>query len=201
MLASKDKTPHEQFATAARAVDIEAMRAQVVAGFDLTTPDEHGVSILEAVIDLLPDAPDPQRYEVVREMLRLGADPRQTNFDESGPLFSAILSMDTEMLRILIDAGADPNAEKMDTSCESLYDWAEFDYRYEVWDINDLGNPTEDDRKDEDVWLNYLDRLAVREGKRRPDHLILLRARGALTMAELNAVRNGRSDLIPPSQE
>ena len=189
MLTSIDKNPFEKFVDAAYAGDIAAMRDQARAGFDLTTPDDVGETILEAIIDSMADISGPQRYEVVRETLRLGANPCKMNRDGFGPLFSAILAMDAEMLRILLDVGADPNAEKMDTSCESLYDWAEFDYRYEEWDINDFGSPTEEDRRNEKAWLNYLDCLALRKGRRRPDHLILLRERGALTMAELNASR------------
>ncbi len=89
------------------------------------------------------------------------------------------------MLRILLDEGADPNAVTMDSESESLYDWAEFDYRYEVWDINPPEEGTPGDRVDEDAWLQYLDRLALKYGKRRPGHLQLLRDRGALMRADI----------------
>ena len=89
------------------------------------------------------------------------------------------------MIRILLDAGADPNAEKMDSESESFHDWAEFDYRYEIWSVNPPEKAIDADRSSEDAWLAYLDRLAVKYGKRRPDHLQLLRRRGALSMAEL----------------
>ncbi len=75
---------------------------------------------------------------MIREILRLGADPRVLSHDGSNPLFTAVLHMDNEMLRILLDAGADPNqplriplaagsdAWSTDAMDESLYDWAEF---------------------------------------------------------------------------
>jgi hypothetical protein len=43
--------------------------------------------------------------------------------------------MDTEMLRLLLDAGADPNVVRIrnDGDRESLYDWAHAVYHDEVW--------------------------------------------------------------------
>lgn len=49
---------------------------------------------------------------------------------------------------------------------------------------------------DEDQWLTYLDQLALSLGQRRPDHLILLRQRGALTACEM-AVKLGASPNTP----
>ena len=185
------------FVASACAGDIEAMRAQVAAGLDLNGWDQFGDTLLEQVISKLDlEAP---RYEVVQEMLRLGADPCRLSKDGSSPLFVAVLNMDTEMLRILLDGGADPNAllritlgakgdargMEMDNVDESLYDWADFAYRYEVWNMRLPEEASAAERSSEDAWLGYLDRLAVQHGKRRPDHLRLLRERGALSMAEL----------------
>jgi hypothetical protein len=57
---------------------------------------------------------------------------------------------------------------KWKTLGESLYDWADFAYRYEVWSMNLPEEATVDERSDMDAWLGYLDRLAVKHGKRRP---------------------------------
>lgn len=187
------------FVASASAGDIEAMRAQVAAGLDLNGWDQFGDTLLEQVISRLDLDLDASRYEVVQEMLRLGADPCRLSKDGSSPLFVAVLDMDTEMLRILLDGGANPNAllritlgadrdaggVEMDALDDSLYDWADFAYRYEVWQLRLPEEASAAERSSEDAWLGYLDRLAVQHGKRRPDHLRLLRERGALSMAEL----------------
>ncbi|MEF8750097.1 MAG: ankyrin repeat domain-containing protein [Candidatus Accumulibacter propinquus] len=191
------------FVSSACAGDIDAMRAQVAEGLDLNGRDRFGDTLLELVISELEYCPEAPKYRVVQEMLRLGADPCGLSKDGSSPLFMAILNMDTEMLRILLNGGADPNALlritlgagadpdvlEMETLGESLYDWADFAYRYEVWSMNLPEEATVAERSDMDAWLGYLDRLAVKHGKRRPDHLRLLRQRGALSMAELRQRR------------
>lgn len=164
--------------------DIEAMRAQVVGGFDLNGKDRFGDTILERVINDLELFPTTRKYEVIREMLRLGADPQGLSEDGSSPLLIAVLNMDAEMVRILLDAGADPNAVGMRARNELLYDWADFVYRQEVWNVKLPEEATMADRTDIDAGLRYLDRLAVKYGRRRPDHLRLLRERGALSISE-----------------
>jgi hypothetical protein len=192
----------EAFVSSACAGDIAAMRAQVAEGLDVNDSDSFGDTLLEQVIGSLGFCPPSSRYPVIKEMLRLGADPCALNADGSTPLFSAVLSMDTELLRILLDGGADPNAillipidvdvgftaanmQALETMDESLYDWAEFAYRYEVWDTDLPEDPRATDQVDQDAWLRFLDRLAIKYGKRRPDFLRLLRQRGALTITEL----------------
>jgi len=81
------------------------------------------------------------------------------------------------------DAENTENREQADG--ETLYDYAEFDYRYETYDMKLPEEPAETDRVSEDAWLKFLDRLAIKYGKRRPDHLFLLRERGALTTDEV----------------
>ncbi len=164
--------------------DIEAMRAQVVGGFDLNGKDRFGDTMLERVISDLELFPTTRKYEVIREMLRLGADPQGLSEDGSSPLLIAVLNMDAEMVRILLDAGADPNAVGMRARNELLYDWADFVYRQEVWNVKLPEEATMADRTDIDAGLRYLDRLAVKYGRRRPDHLRLLRERGALSISE-----------------
>ena len=101
--------------------------------------------------------------------------------------------MDSELLGILLSAGADPNQPKGLCESDSFYDWAEYDYCYNVWMrdnaefelINPPEESTEADRASEDSWLNYLDRMAVKYGVRRPDHLFLLRRYGAKSAQEI----------------
>jgi hypothetical protein len=197
--------PIEAFVASASAGDIEAIRTQVAQGFDLNCTDRLGDTVLERVISELACCSATPRYEVIREMLHLGADPGLLSDDGSSPLFTATLHMDSEMLRILLDAGADPNQPlrillgagvepgvlSTDAIDESLYDWAEFAYRYEVWHSRLPAPATAADTADQGSWLLYLDRLAVTYGKRRPDYLRLLRARGALALAEVQAANRG----------
>jgi ankyrin repeat protein len=197
------------FVSSACAGDIDAMRAQVAEGLDLNGREQFGDTLLELVISELEYCPEAPKYKVVQEMLWLGADPCRLSEDGSSPLFTAILNMDTEMLRILLDGGADPNVllritlgagadpgiVEMETLGESLYDWADFAYRYDVWNMRLPEEATAAERSDKDAWLRYLDRLAVKHGKRRPDHLRLLSQRGALSMAELRQRRQTTNGL------
>lgn len=189
-LQSSSEEAFQRLGSLACAGDLDGLRTLVANGFDLAVRSPLGETPLRRVLADIDHAPEAPRYAVVQELLRLGADARQIGTDGTGPLFMAVLSMDTEMLRILLDAGADPNAEEMDPAVESLYDWAVFDYRYEIWNLNLPADPADSDRASEDAWLAFLDRLAIQHGKRRPDHLLLLRERGALCMKELN-LRSG----------
>jgi hypothetical protein len=165
--------------------DIDAIRAQVAGGFDLNGRNHFGDTILEYAINALEYYPETPKYEVVHTMLKLGADPNGLSQDGSTPLFAAVMNMDSGMLRLLLDAGADPNVfrTRLDGGVESLYDWASHAYLYEVWKSRPPLEATAAER-DEDVWLAHLSRLAGQYGKRRPDHLQLLRERGARSTAE-----------------
>lgn len=179
-----------QFLNSACAGDVDAMRTQATAGFDCNSIDQFDRPLLEIIIGDLEFVPNIPKYEVVQEMLRLGANVRQLNSDGLGPLFAAVLNMDTEMLRILLDAGADPNLEMESDSIETLLDWALWDYRYEIWNCSEVICEPDDDYEVDywshaDLRLRHLDRLAVKYAKRRPDHLLLLRERGALTIYEV----------------
>lgn len=190
------------FVASARAGDTAAMRALVAGGFDINGYDRQGDTILQHVIAALEFCPALRRCQVVSEMLRLGADPGAVGRDGASPLFQASMNMDSALLRILLDAGADPNAmlrilagagsgspaAGADRRCEqSLYDWARFAYCYEVWRgrLPAEARPADGRGEDEEAWLDRVDRLAVSHGRRRPDHLRLLRERGALRLADL----------------
>lgn len=166
------------------------------AGADINARHEYGDSLLQRVIS---DWEQPaKRLDVVRFMLDHGADPTLLNDDCSGPFFSAVISQEEEILRLLLEAGADPNRERDDP--ESLYDWAEFDYRYETYRDEDMHfdlpeTPTDKDQENEGAWLEFLDRVAVKHGRPRPTMLRLLRQYGAKTTAELE----GHSVVLPPS--
>lgn len=158
-------------------------------GADINARNDYGESLLQDVISPIHDR--AELLAITRFMLEHGANPRLITPDGGGPLFSAVIRQDTGLLRLLLDHGADPNLEH--DLGESLYDWAEFDYRYETYDLNLPDEPTEAQKASEEEWLLFLDNLALKYGKRRPDYLILLRERGALTSAEQRA-RAGNAD-------
>lgn len=150
------------------------------AGAAINARNPHGESLLHDVMGSFQD--DAERRIVVSFMLDHGADPRLLAPDGSGPLFSAVIAQDASVLQLLLDHGADPNREHDDG--EALYDFAEFDYRFEAYELNLPEKPDDADKATEDAWLEYLDRLALKYGKPRPACLRLLRERGALTRAE-----------------
>jgi hypothetical protein len=169
------------------------LRELVEGGADVNEVEPGGDSILaDILLDLCVDEV-PQRYTVVRALLELGADPNVLGEERSSPMATPMIRMDTEMLRILLEAGADPNKAGGDLGSESFYDWAEFDYRFQAFahDQLEVDRPTNADKKDEDSWLEFLDRIAKKHGYRRPDHLFLLRMYGAKSMAEMKGTDEG----------
>lgn len=108
-------------------------------------------------------------------------------------LHAAMLTKNIELMRVLLEGGAEPNSMSGSSPGETLYDWAEFDYRYSTWDkpfglqgsLMPPDVPTANDEASEDAWLRYLDRCAVTHDARRPDYLFLLREFGARKASEL----------------
>ena len=154
-------------------------------GADINAQNELEETVLNEIVDKLQD--DPDRYKVVTFLLNHGADPKILDKERCGPLQNAMFVMDTEMLKLLLEHGADPNAESGSTDNETLYDWAEIDYRYQIYDFHLPEDPTEADRVDEESWLSYLERLAAKYHKRPPLHLRLLRSYGARCADELRS--------------
>lgn len=168
----------------------QVIRDAVANGFDLNTPNSDksfcDYILSEAISELsYPFENKPYRYEIVKLLLELGANPNQLDIEKSGALTNAMIAMDTEMVRILLEAGANPNHYGGFSESETFYDYAEFDYRYRIYEMNNYPEqlPT---YVDEDSWLLWLDKIAIKYNKRRPDHLFLLRQCGAKTTDELN---------------
>jgi hypothetical protein len=100
-------------------------------GFALNGTNHFGDTILEYAISVLEFYPEAPKYAVVQEMLRLGANPRRSSARMAqARSLRPLLNLDTEMLRLLLDAGADPNVGRIrvDGAVESLYDWAHSAY-------------------------------------------------------------------------
>lgn len=126
---------------------------------------------------------NPRRVEIIRTLLALGADPKLLTNDGYGPLVAAAIIKDAVIIEMLLQAGADPNAEV--DGGETAYDWAEFDYRFDEYDLKLPEEPTPEDEVSEEAWLMFLDRLAIKYGKMRPDYVMVLRKYGALRSREL----------------
>jgi hypothetical protein len=169
--------------------DLETVKTMVTDGFNLATTNQYGESVLGETICYLCVYGDvePHRFEVVKLLLALGANPNQHDSNGCGALQDAIFAMDTELIKILLDAGAKPNDFSNEYKDETLYSWGVLEYQFHIWDVNKF--PEEPNLKlleyDEEKWLNWFDAMAIKDGRRRPDHLFLLREYGARTLEEL----------------
>ncbi len=177
----------DEIMNAACARDTRLLREMAAGGADFNETDKWGTSLLSDVLETLYREECPFRYEVATLLVELGADVNILDREGSGPLNRALLHMDTKMLRFLLDAGADPNPNQfVEFNGESLYDDAEFDYRWLHVFFNGLPEkPTDEDHKSEESWLAFLDRLAIKYNVRRPDYLFLLRVYGGRRRSEL----------------
>ncbi len=168
--------------------DLDQAAKLLEQGADINKKNKWDDTLLHDVILLVSDG--DKRHRIVKFMLDRGADPTILDDEGGGPLWLAVFAQDTELLRLLLDRGADPNLERNGDVHESLYDAAEFDYRYHVYDGPLPEKPTEADKESEEAWLNFLDRIARKYGHRRPDYVMLLRERGAKTWTEQQGEEN-----------
>jgi len=171
--------------------DLELMRELVQRGANLNKLEPGKDSLFEDIVFCLCCDDVPHRYTVVRTLLEMGADPNALGEERRSPMTTPMIRMDTEMLRILLEAGADPNKAAGFMESESFYDHAVFDHWYQALELDRLVGATEDDKKDEDAWLAFLDRTAIERNVRRPDYLFLLRQYGAKSMTEMKGTEEG----------
>lgn len=163
--------------------DVARMQRVVEAGYDLNCEGRHFDTPLgHAILNVRnPRA----RLRAVRALLASGAraDPDP---DGSGPLFAAAIQRDADVMQLLLDHGA--AADREHDMGDPILDWATFDYRFETYgeDLELPEQPTAADTATPDTWLEFLDRIAIKYGKRRPDYLFLLRSHGARTYAEMH---------------
>lgn len=178
--------PTSKLAQAVSAGDIVAARGALQDGADpnhLEGPDTD--SILNVAVNWTQDA--AVRFAMAELLLESGADPNLPQNKNMTPLASALLHMDTELVRLLLDHGANPNL--VVDGPESTFDWAHFDYRFYVWDLQIPDGFPRDDNTTEDDFLDFLDRKALEHGKLPPAHLLLMRQRGARTLEEIEMGR------------
>ncbi|MGS0941475.1 ankyrin repeat domain-containing protein [Pseudomonas luteola] len=171
----------------------------------LNALDSFGEPLLESVTASLSEETElKHRGRVVEFLIAAGADPNQLGDEGTSALTAAILAMDSELLEVLLNAGADPNLPSGFFNRQTLYDWAVMDYMHETWTLPRLIStessskniflPNTHDSNDENMWLLELDRCAIEAGLRRPDYLFILRRYGALSFSERQADTLSRSE-------
>jgi hypothetical protein len=172
------------------------VRQLVQAGADLNALYD-GEPLLDRVVSvfILPNSVPAFAADMLRLLLQLGADPNRPGDEGMTALHTAMLAKNIELMRVLLEGGAEPNSMPGSSPGETLYDWAEFDYRCSTWDepfglqgsLMPPDAPTAADKASEDAWLLYIDRCAVKHGARRPDYLFLLREFGGRRASELSS--------------
>lgn len=94
-------------ATAARAADLQAVRAQLAGGADANLPEKDGTTaLLWATYHALPD--------MVSALLKAGADPNVANRFGVTPLLQASRYGDAALIRLLLAGGAEPARAERD---------------------------------------------------------------------------------------
>jgi hypothetical protein len=167
-------------------MDFQRLDVLLTQGYTLNCLSEHDETLLTDVLDDALFDKNPNVCTIAQELLKRGADPNFRNSEQRSALHIVMLNMASDVLRLLLEAGANPNNEPGFDESESFYEYAEFDYLHQVYDHCLPEKPTETDRASPEAWLQFLDRLAIQYQRRRPDHLSLLRRFGAKTMKERN---------------
>ena len=142
---------------------------------DAAPPPDGETPLLRAIDGAL--GPD-DRWELVSVLLEHGADPTRLDANGTGPLFLALLYEDIQVLELLLHHGADPNGE-VGFADKSLLWWARSDYIYETYGRTLPEEPDAETWQNIDALIHFLDVLAHRQRKPRPEALRLLRLYGA----------------------
>ena len=171
--------------SAIAAGDMDGIERALLAGADCNAVNGIDETPL---IDAIQHEDAACRLSMVVCLLEAGADPNYQGVEGCGVLFEAVLSKDAAVMEALLRAGGNPNYQ-VEPSI-SLYDWAEFDYRHDTFDLALPIDPTDEERCDQSRWLAYLERCADMVGVERPDYLRVMRRYGAKGFREI-AKRGG----------
>ncbi len=159
-------TTNDDFKKLSRAAsenDLLTIKELIERGFNKEFIDEFGEPILSDIVFNLLEESKPHRYEMVKSLIEMGFNPNHLDSEGSGPLTQAMLSMDVEMLQVLLKSGAKANDYAGFKPGETLYDWAVFDYVYQIWGGDKYPEqPEENILLNEDLWLLWIDELATK---------------------------------------
>ena len=164
------------------------LQRHLLNGADPNVRDAEGVSALCLACD--DSIPAESRFEMAKMLIEAGADATLLTPDGTGPLFVCVIAQDLKLLEYLLQHGVDPNREH--DQGERLYDWAEFDYRHDTYGSILPEVPRPSDKMNEDSWLNFLNLLADKYGKRPPGILFALRRAGARSFEEISETEASR---------
>lgn len=164
----------------AYAGNLEAVNKAILEGADINAADSNCETPLMAAIS---SPNDTYRLDIVKLLLEKGANADYRGEENCGVLFQAVLLKDAEITELILKAGADPNI--IMESGETLYDYSEFNYRYDAYDLKLPIEPLEQNKTSEESWLSYLDLCAQASGTNPPTFLRVLRKYGAKSKSEL----------------
>ena len=104
------------------------IRELLESGADPNAPVDDGFPPLIAALSSAQDAPGAMRRtdanEVIRLLLRYGADPNQRGLNDYTPLHMAVAVRHALAAQILLDAGADPDMRTRIDDCETPLEMA-----------------------------------------------------------------------------
>ncbi len=164
--------------------DIPAIAAALASGADVNYLDSAGLHDPPLVTALAYDSDYPElsegtRLSVVRFLVERGANVNFPGDDGCRPLFYAALGWNDSIFDYLLSCGADPNF-LMDNDAESLFDSLIFDWRFDFFDLDEPESPLEGEDN-----VDWLSRIAAKNGKPQPRILQMLKAAGAKRHHEL----------------
>jgi hypothetical protein len=165
-----------------RNMNIKGIRAAINEGADTNYINNEGDTPLVTVF-WLGDTNIKKMLEIAEILLKHGADPSYNDDNGGSVLFDAGLLHNTEIMELLLSNGGNPNI--LIDGVETLYDYYEFNYVYHAFSLHLPIKPTEDNKKDVESWLNFLDRCAKISKTYPPDFLRVMRKYGAKPLDEI----------------
>ncbi|MET4695025.1 ankyrin repeat domain-containing protein [Endozoicomonas lisbonensis] len=195
------KDDHQLLMEAILGSNIPLIQKRLNSGCDINARNHCGETVLQSAVSALYDY--KYKITILEYLLCHGADFTLMDEDRTGPLTEAVINMDAESLKLLLDHGADPNAEAGFTKRETLYDEAVDWYSYKHFDCFCLsGFIDEDIYEDHNLWLESLHQLAKDTGNPAPEHLSILRGYGAKFSCEIEAIeRKQFLDALNPDMD
>lgn len=168
----------EELYNAALYGDLEKVKACLSRGADVNAVYDDETPLMAAIFS----DDETSRAALVQYLLENGADPNFMGIENCGVVFEAVLVMDARVMEMLLIAGANPNFL---IDRQSLYDCADTDYQYSMFEFSLPFAPSSKDQETEDAWLDFLDRCADKNNVEKPMILRVLRKYGAKTTLEM----------------